>query len=38
MLEDERFIDYSLKITDKVIISIDKDRTVCKTLEKILAI
>ncbi len=36
MLEDERFIIVnSLKITDKVIISIDKDRTVCKTLEKI---
>ena len=35
MLEDERFIIVnSLKITDKVIISIDKDRTICKTLKR----
>jgi cytidyltransferase-like protein len=36
MLEDERLLIVdSLKITDKVILSIDEDRTVCKTLKKI---
>ena len=36
MLEDERLlIVKSLQITDTVIVSIDHDRTVCKTLKKI---
>ena len=36
MLEDERILIINeLKITDKVILSIDDDKTVCKTLEKI---
>ena len=36
MLEQERcLILDELKITDKIFISIDKDRTVCKSLEKI---
>ena len=36
MLEDERvLIINELLIIDKVILSIDKDKSVCKTLEKI---
>ena len=36
MLEDERLlIVKSLQITDTVIVSIDDDRTVCKTLKKV---
>lgn len=36
MLEDERvLILKSLQITDTVILSIDEDRTVCKTLQQI---
>lgn len=36
MLENERvLIINELSIVDKVVLSIDKDRTVCKTLEKI---
>ena len=36
MLEDERvLIINELAISDKVILSIDKDRTVCKTLKEI---
>ena len=36
MLEDERYIILEeLKVTDKVFISIDNDRTVCKSIEKI---
>lgn len=36
MLEHERvLIINELSIVDKVVLSIDKDRTVCKTLEKI---
>jgi len=36
MQEDERILIINeLKITDKVILSIDDDKTVCKTLEKI---
>lgn len=35
MLEDERVkVVKELKCVDEVILSIDKDRTVCKTLEK----
>ena len=35
MLEDERVkVIKELKCVDEVILSIDKDRTVCKTLEK----
>tara|TARA_B110000971_G_C19736032_1_gene375276 strand:- start:246 stop:668 length:423 start_codon:yes stop_codon:yes gene_type:complete len=36
MLEEERILIIDeLKVSDKVILSIDKDRTVCVTLEKI---
>ncbi len=36
MLEDERSTIISeLKLVDKVFLSIDKDRSVCKTIEKI---
>jgi len=36
MLEDERFlIVEQLRIVDKVFLSIDKDRTVCKTIKMI---
>jgi len=36
MLEDERLLIVdSLKITDTVLLSIDTDRTVCKTIQKI---
>lgn len=36
MLEDERmFIVSNIKIVDKVYLSIDKDKTVCKTLKKV---
>ena len=36
MLEDERLIIISeLKLVDKVFLSIDQDRSVCKTIEKI---
>ena len=36
MLEDERFLIINeLKIVDKTFLSIDKDRTVCRSLEKI---
>lgn len=36
MKEDERFLIIDqLEITDKVFLSIDKDRTVCLTLQKI---
>ena len=36
MLEDERILILKeLKLVDKVILSIDKDKSVCKTLEKI---
>ena len=36
MLEEERILIINeLSITDKVILSIDKDRTVCNTLKKI---
>ena len=36
MLEDERFLIVNeLKIVDRTFLSIDKDRTVCKTIEKI---
>jgi len=36
MLEDERILIVNeLKIVDKTILSVDKDRTVCKTIEKI---
>ena len=36
MLEDERcLIIEELSVTDKVFLSIDNDRTVCKTIEKI---
>ena len=36
MLEDERILIVNeLKIVDRTFLSIDKDRTVCKTIEKI---
>ena len=36
MLEDERILIINeLKIVDKTFLSIDEDRTVCKTIEKI---
>ena len=36
MLEDERILIVNeLEIVDKTILSVDKDRTVCKTIEKI---
>tara|TARA_B100000686_G_scaffold339069_2_gene412525 strand:- start:8523 stop:8960 length:438 start_codon:yes stop_codon:yes gene_type:complete len=36
MLEEERLLIINeLEVVDKVFLSIDKDRTVCKTLEKI---
>tara|TARA_B100000780_G_scaffold217546_1_gene156807 strand:- start:2267 stop:2689 length:423 start_codon:yes stop_codon:yes gene_type:complete len=36
MLEDERILIINeLEIVDKTILSIDKDRTVCKTIKKI---
>tara|TARA_A200000113_G_scaffold219648_1_gene228681 strand:+ start:876 stop:1298 length:423 start_codon:yes stop_codon:yes gene_type:complete len=36
MLEDERYIILEeLEVTDKIFISIDNDRTVCKSIEKI---
>ncbi len=36
MLEDERILIVNeLKIVEKTFLSIDKDRTVCKTIEKI---
>ena len=36
MLEDERYLIVNeLRIVDKTILSIDTDRTVCKTIKKI---